>query len=164
MQFGGRPHEYDFALQPAGFSEGSCACGHCHHPRHRTGASHGTPRGPGGVEAGVPVFIDRQLDLPYGHGAYFYMQGPFHPDAHPTLGYQLKSLLCAPLPASKLAISSGLRPGRNAWSVQGGVGDDSGQECDYGRQRETPATDRFEEQRAGRGARGETYDGDTHAS
>jgi gluconate 2-dehydrogenase gamma chain len=25
--------------------------------------------GPGGVEAGVPVFIDRQLDRPYGHGA-----------------------------------------------------------------------------------------------
>ena len=46
--------------------------------------------GPGGVEAGVPVFIDRQLDMPYGHGAYFYMQGPFHPDAHPTLGYQLR--------------------------------------------------------------------------
>jgi gluconate 2-dehydrogenase gamma chain len=46
--------------------------------------------GPGGVEAGVPEFIDRQLDMPYGHGAYFYMQGPFHPDAHPTLGYQLQ--------------------------------------------------------------------------
>jgi gluconate 2-dehydrogenase gamma chain len=46
--------------------------------------------GPGGVEAGVPVFIDRQLDMPYGHGAYFYMQGPFHPDAPPTLGYQLQ--------------------------------------------------------------------------
>jgi gluconate 2-dehydrogenase gamma chain len=46
--------------------------------------------GPGGVEAGVPVFIDRQLDMPYGHGAYFYLQGPFHPDAHATLGYQLQ--------------------------------------------------------------------------
>jgi gluconate 2-dehydrogenase gamma chain len=46
--------------------------------------------GPGGVESGVPVFIDRQLEMPYGHGAYFYMQGPFHPDAHPTLGYQLQ--------------------------------------------------------------------------
>jgi gluconate 2-dehydrogenase gamma chain len=46
--------------------------------------------GPGGVEAGVPVFIDRQLDMPYGHGAYFYMQGPFHTDAHPSLGYQLQ--------------------------------------------------------------------------
>jgi gluconate 2-dehydrogenase gamma chain len=48
------------------------------------------PHGPGGIEAGVPVFIDRQLDMPYGHGAYFYMQGPFHTDAPPTLGYQLQ--------------------------------------------------------------------------
>jgi gluconate 2-dehydrogenase gamma chain len=48
------------------------------------------PQGPGGVEAGVPVFIDRQLEMPYGHGAYFYMQGPFHPDAPPSLGYQLQ--------------------------------------------------------------------------
>jgi gluconate 2-dehydrogenase gamma chain len=47
-------------------------------------------QGPGGVEAGVPVFIDRQLDMPYGRGAYFYMQGPFHPDAPPSLGYQLQ--------------------------------------------------------------------------
>jgi gluconate 2-dehydrogenase gamma chain len=46
--------------------------------------------GPGGVEAGVPIFIDRQMDMPYGHGAYFYTQGPFHIDAHPTLGYQLQ--------------------------------------------------------------------------
>ena len=47
-------------------------------------------QGPGGIEAGVPVFIDRQLDMPYGHGAYFYMQGPFHPDAPASLGYQLQ--------------------------------------------------------------------------
>jgi gluconate 2-dehydrogenase gamma chain len=46
--------------------------------------------GPGGVETGVPEFIDRQMEAPYGHGAYFYMQGPFHPDAPPTLGYQLQ--------------------------------------------------------------------------
>jgi gluconate 2-dehydrogenase gamma chain len=46
--------------------------------------------GPGGVEAGVPVFLDRQMQLPYGHGAYWYMQGPYHPDAPPTLGYQLR--------------------------------------------------------------------------
>lgn len=45
--------------------------------------------GPGGVEAGVPVFLDRQMQLPYGHGAYWYMQGPFHPEAAPTLGYQM---------------------------------------------------------------------------
>jgi gluconate 2-dehydrogenase gamma chain len=29
--------------------------------------------GPGGVDAGVPEFIDRQMELPYGHGAYFYL-------------------------------------------------------------------------------------------
>lgn len=46
--------------------------------------------GPGGIEAGVPEFIDRQLELPYGHGAYFYMQGPFVEDAPPSLGYQLR--------------------------------------------------------------------------
>jgi gluconate 2-dehydrogenase gamma chain len=38
----------------------------------------------------VPAFIDRQMDMPYGHGAYFYMQGPFHTDAPPSLGYQLQ--------------------------------------------------------------------------
>ena len=46
--------------------------------------------GPGGVDAGVPVFLDKQMQLPYGHGAYWYMQGPFHPDATATLGYQLR--------------------------------------------------------------------------
>ena len=46
--------------------------------------------GPGGVESGVPEFIDRQLELPFGHGAYFYMAGPFQPDAPAQLGYQLR--------------------------------------------------------------------------
>jgi gluconate 2-dehydrogenase gamma chain len=46
--------------------------------------------GPGGVESGVPKFIDRQLELPCGHGAYFYMGGPFQPDAPAQLGYQLR--------------------------------------------------------------------------
>jgi gluconate 2-dehydrogenase gamma chain len=45
--------------------------------------------GPGGVESGVPVFLDRQMELPYGHGAFAYTQGPFQPDAPATLGYQL---------------------------------------------------------------------------
>src|SRR3984885_6681133 len=45
--------------------------------------------GPGGVEAGVPAFLDRQMELPYGHGAFAYMQGPFQPDAPASLGYQL---------------------------------------------------------------------------
>jgi gluconate 2-dehydrogenase gamma chain len=46
--------------------------------------------GPGGIEAGVPEFIDRQMELPYGHGAYFYLKGPFINDAPATLGYQLR--------------------------------------------------------------------------
>jgi gluconate 2-dehydrogenase gamma chain len=46
--------------------------------------------GPGAIEAGVPEFIDRQMELPYGHGACFYLEGPFHPDSPTTLGYQLR--------------------------------------------------------------------------
>ena len=46
--------------------------------------------GPGGIEAGVPEFIDRQMELPYGHGSFFYLKGPFHPDSPATLGYQLR--------------------------------------------------------------------------
>src|SRR5277367_4571556 len=46
--------------------------------------------GPGGVDAGVPEFIDRQMELPYGHGAYSYMKGPFLDKSPPTLGYQLR--------------------------------------------------------------------------
>jgi gluconate 2-dehydrogenase gamma chain len=46
--------------------------------------------GPGGIEAGVPEFIDRQMELPYGYGAYFYLEGPFNPDSAATLGYQLR--------------------------------------------------------------------------
>jgi gluconate 2-dehydrogenase gamma chain len=45
--------------------------------------------GPGGVEACVPEFLDRQLDSPYGYGAFAYMQGPFLKDFPPQLGYQL---------------------------------------------------------------------------
>ena len=45
--------------------------------------------GPGALEAGVPEFIDRQMQTPYGVGAKMYMHGPFRPDASPDLGYQL---------------------------------------------------------------------------
>jgi gluconate 2-dehydrogenase gamma chain len=44
--------------------------------------------GPGAIEASVPEFIDRQMELPYGYGSYFYLKGPFHPDSPATLGYQ----------------------------------------------------------------------------
>ena len=46
--------------------------------------------GPGALEAGVPEFIDRQMDTPYAAGANWYMQGPFQPDAAKEMGYQLK--------------------------------------------------------------------------
>ncbi len=45
--------------------------------------------GPGAVEAGVPVFIDRQLNGPYGLGAHWYMQGPWG-EGEPTQGYQTR--------------------------------------------------------------------------
>lgn len=43
--------------------------------------------GPGAVSEGVPVYIDKQMELPYGHGQLWYMQGPFA-SAAPELGYQ----------------------------------------------------------------------------
>ncbi|EFE94419.1 Tat pathway signal sequence domain protein [Serratia odorifera DSM 4582] len=46
-------------------------------------------RGPGALEAGVPEFIDRQMNTPYATGAIWYMQGPFNPDVPKELGYQL---------------------------------------------------------------------------
>jgi gluconate 2-dehydrogenase gamma chain len=46
--------------------------------------------GPGALEAGVPEFIDRQMNTPYATGANWYMQGPFVTDAPPEMGYQLQ--------------------------------------------------------------------------
>ena len=43
--------------------------------------------GPGAVSEGVQVFIDKQMELPYGYGRLWYMQGPFA-DAIPEMGYQ----------------------------------------------------------------------------
>jgi gluconate 2-dehydrogenase gamma chain len=43
--------------------------------------------GPGAVEAGVPVFIDRQLAGEFGHGTRWYMTGPW-PKGEKTQGYQ----------------------------------------------------------------------------
>lgn len=45
--------------------------------------------GPGALEAGVPGFIDAQMNTPYGQGQLWYMQGPFTPEAPPEFGYQL---------------------------------------------------------------------------
>lgn len=45
--------------------------------------------GPGAREAGVPEFIDRQMETPWGYGKLWYMQGPFHVSEAPELGYQM---------------------------------------------------------------------------
>ncbi|MCL9669394.1 gluconate 2-dehydrogenase subunit 3 family protein [Rosenbergiella epipactidis] len=47
--------------------------------------------GPGAVSEGVPIFIDKQMELPYGYGHLWYMKGPFA-DAEPELGYQSSSV------------------------------------------------------------------------
>jgi gluconate 2-dehydrogenase gamma chain len=44
--------------------------------------------GPGGVEAGIVAFIDRELAAGFGRGARMYLQGPFAEGA-PEQGYQL---------------------------------------------------------------------------
>lgn len=46
--------------------------------------------GPGAVDAGVPEFIDRQLEGAFGHAARWYTQGPFI-SAAPEFGYQGKA-------------------------------------------------------------------------
>ncbi len=46
--------------------------------------------GPGAREAGVVVYIDRQLAGPYGHDRHRYTQGPFE-QGPPELGYQGKA-------------------------------------------------------------------------
>jgi gluconate 2-dehydrogenase gamma chain len=45
-------------------------------------------RHPGAAEAGVPIYIDRQLAGPYGAGARMYLQGPFERGT-PQQGYQM---------------------------------------------------------------------------
>ncbi|THD64817.1 gluconate 2-dehydrogenase subunit 3 family protein [Phenylobacterium sp.] len=47
------------------------------------------PTGPSALEAGVPLFIDRQMAGDYGKGARWYMQGPFGKSTG-TQGYQAK--------------------------------------------------------------------------
>lgn len=43
--------------------------------------------GPGAVEVGVPIFLDRQLAGAYGRAEHWYMQGPW-PEGKETQGYQ----------------------------------------------------------------------------
>ena len=47
--------------------------------------------GPGAKEAGVVIYIDRQLAGPYGRDAHRYIKGPFGEDAPPEFGYQGKA-------------------------------------------------------------------------
>jgi gluconate 2-dehydrogenase gamma chain len=44
--------------------------------------------GPGAAEAGVTIYIDRQLSGPWGHDRHRYTQAPFADDAPAELGYQ----------------------------------------------------------------------------
>lgn len=43
--------------------------------------------GPGAKDAGVPIFLDRQLDGAFGKGDHYYLQGPW-PKGSKTQGYQ----------------------------------------------------------------------------
>ena len=47
--------------------------------------------GPGAKEAGVAIFIDRQLAGPWGRDRYRYAQGPFDENAAHEFGYQGKA-------------------------------------------------------------------------
>jgi gluconate 2-dehydrogenase gamma chain len=47
------------------------------------------PVGPGGVEANIPFFLDRQLAGPFGRGDHYYLGGPWKKGA-PEQGYQMR--------------------------------------------------------------------------
>ena len=47
--------------------------------------------GPGAQEAGVAIYIDRQLAGPWGKDRYRYIQGPFEEGSSSELGYQGKA-------------------------------------------------------------------------
>jgi gluconate 2-dehydrogenase gamma chain len=65
--------------------------------------------GPGGVEVGVPIFIDRELSGAYGRGARMYLDGPFS-QGTPQQGYQLP---LAPADLYRVGIAD-----LNAWCVK----------------------------------------------
>jgi len=68
--------------------------------------------GPGGIAAHVPEFIDRQLELPYGFGAFMYLKGPFVAGTAPSLGYQLRY---APRDIYRLGIADANAAARQAF-------------------------------------------------
>ncbi|WP_204352697.1 gluconate 2-dehydrogenase subunit 3 family protein [Salinicola halophilus] len=45
-------------------------------------------KGPGALDTNVPIFIDGQMDSPYGHAERWYMEGPYVLDGSPDLGFQ----------------------------------------------------------------------------
>src|SRR6202048_2695304 len=51
----------------------------------------GDDSGPGAHEAGVVIYIDRQLAGPWGRDLYRYTHGPFEPGAPAELGHQGKA-------------------------------------------------------------------------
>jgi gluconate 2-dehydrogenase gamma chain len=51
----------------------------------------GDDSGPGAREAGVAIFIDRQLAGPWGRDRYRYTQAPFREDVPDEMGYQGKA-------------------------------------------------------------------------
>src|SRR5260370_26376270 len=65
--------------------------------------------GPGGVEVGVPTFIDREMASAYGRGARMYLDGPFG-EGTPQQGYQLP---LAPPELYRVGIAD-----LNAWCVK----------------------------------------------
>src|SRR5450759_2226825 len=83
--FGGRLQGVaDRCVEQRGYNDIVYEKGACAHliPNDETG--------PGAVDAGVPEFIDRQLEGAFGHAARWYTQGPFI-SAAPEFGYQGKA-------------------------------------------------------------------------
>ncbi|MDH2328107.1 gluconate 2-dehydrogenase subunit 3 family protein [Cereibacter sp. SYSU M97828] len=66
--------------------------------------------GPGAIEAGVPVFIDRELTGDFGTAVDWYMQGPHNAAADPLLGWQT--------PLTPAQIYREAIPAVNAWCEQ----------------------------------------------
>lgn len=64
-------------------------------------------KGPGALEARVPVFIDKQMADPWGQGDHWYRQAPFNRDAPRYTGYQAEP---SPAEAYRIAI-----PKINEW-------------------------------------------------
>ena len=65
--------------------------------------------GPGALEAGVPLFIDRQLAGAYGAGARLYRAGPWR-QGTPSQGYQLPHTPAELFRAAIRAIAADLAP------------------------------------------------------